>query len=277
MLEETGTMSHGPQPAFTIVIPGTDSKFVDAEWHEYMKIYGKTAKVKQSKETVTAGIHIVDIGGLINLSVYNLNATTGSDVKTFVWIQMDSGFINSTTYPKEYPAAVKFVKEFAHKVKVDLIANQLELEQKHLDKSQSNQAKLVKENENLHKTIEENKKKISQAEIDIDQNVKDQEQAQKNIDNQKVAVSDVQKKSDVTSKQIDEQVKILSKYENNLSKLKRDNDNLHKQIDDSNKKITQAEIDIETNLKNQELAQKEVDNQKGVVDGIQKNLEAAKK
>jgi hypothetical protein len=278
VLEETKAMSLGPNSALTVIIQGTDTKFVDAEWKEYMKIYNvKVVKVKQSKETVTPGIQIVDIGGISKLNIYNLNETAGADVKTFVWISKDSGFINSTTYPKEYVASVKFVKDFAHHVKIDLITDELAAGQKHLEKDQSNQAKLVKENESLHKTIDDNKKKITQAGIDIDQNLKDQQQAQKTIDNQKIAVDEIQKRTDVSAKDIEAQVKLLSKDENNLAKLKKDNDNLHKLIDDSNKKIAQANTDIETNLKNQELGQKEIDNQKGIVDGVQKKLDAAKK
>ena len=275
--EETRVMSLGSNPALTTLITGTDTKYVDAEWREYVKIYGKTAKVKQTKETVTPDVQIVNIGGISKLNLYNLNELAAEGVKTYVWIKKDSTFINSTSNPEEYKASVSFVKEFAHKIKVDLINDELGLEQKNLDKLESNQAKLVKENESLHKLIDDSNKKISQAEIDIETNLKEQDQAEKDIDHQRGTVSDVQKREGVTAKEIDAQVKILSKYENNLSKLKKENDSLHKLIEDSHKKITQAETDIETNLGNQELAKKEIENQQGIVDGVQKKLDAARK
>jgi len=277
VVEETRLMSLGSNPAFTTLITGTDTKFVDAEWREYMKIYGKTTKVKQTKETVTPDIQIVSIGGISRLNVYNLNEIAPEGVKTYVWIRKDSAFINSSSNPEEYKAGASFVKEFAHKIKVDLINNELELEQKNLAKLENNQAKLVKENEGLHKLIDDTNKKISQAGIDIETNLVEQEKAEKDIDHQKETVSDVQKREGVTAKEIDAQVKTLSKYENNLTKLKKENDNLHKLIEDSHKKITQAEADIETNLGNQDLAKKEIENQTGIVEGVQKKLDAAKK
>ncbi|HZV70126.1 MAG TPA: hypothetical protein VFG10_11310 [Saprospiraceae bacterium] len=194
VLEETRVLSVGSNPALTIVIPGADIKFVEAEWKEYMKPYGKVARVKQAKETMVADAQILDIGGISKLNIYNLNEETGEGVKAIVWFNMDTGFVNSTTTPTPYVAAVKFMKDFAFKVKVDLITKDLEDQQKQLTKFESNLTKLQREKENLNKVIEDSKKRIIQAESDIEKNKKEQELAQKEIDNQKVVVDGVEKK-----------------------------------------------------------------------------------
>ncbi len=118
-----------------------------------------------------------------------------------VWIDMGSGFVSSEAFPKEYVASVNFLKEFSHKVKVDLITRDLEEQEKLLDKSQSNLSKLERENENLHKIIEDSKKRIAQAEKDIEENLKNQGMAQKEIEVQKEAVHTVKQKLEEAKKQ----------------------------------------------------------------------------
>ena len=195
-MEETRSMSLGSNPALTILLPGADTKFADSEWKEYMKAYGKVSKVKQSKENVVADAQIVDIGGISKINIYNLNEDAGGGVKTVVWISMDTGYVNSTQYPTAYVAAVKFLKDYAFKVKLDMTTNDLQDQQKQLTKFESNLSKLQKEKENLNKTIEDAKKKIAQAESDLIKNQKDQDLSQKEIENQKGVVNGVQKKLD---------------------------------------------------------------------------------
>jgi hypothetical protein len=192
--EETRVMSVGSQPALTIILPGADMKFADAEWKEYMKSYGKMTKVKQSKENLVEGAQILDIGGVNRLNVYSISEAVAEGSKMIVWIDMGGGFINSSTFPKEYAEAVKFMQNFGHKVKVDQIAIDLDGQQKTLTKFESNLTKLQRENDNLHKVIEDAKKRIAEAELDIVKNLEEQDLAQKEIDAQKTTVQTVQKK-----------------------------------------------------------------------------------
>jgi len=201
VLEDTRVMNLGSNPALTIIIPGTDTKFVDAEWREFMKSYGKVTKVKQSKECVAADIQVLDIGGVNKLNIYNLNEEVGEGVKVIVWIDMGNGYVNSIAYPAAYVASVKLLKDFAYKVKLDLITNEVEEQQKQLAKFENNLTKLQREKENLKKIIEDSKKRINQAEADIEKNLKEQELAQKEIDNQKSVVGGVQKKLDEAKNQ----------------------------------------------------------------------------
>jgi hypothetical protein len=201
VLEDTVVMCLGSNPALTILIPDAEAKFVDAEWKEFMKPFGKVTKVKQSRETVASHVQILDIGGANEISVYNLNDEATGGVLSTIWIDLGSGYVNSASTPKEYVASVKLLKDFADKVKVDRIANELTEEQKQLEKFESNLTKLQRERDSLNKIIEDSKKRISQAEADIEKNKKDQELAQKEIDSQKGVVSGVQKKLDAAKNQ----------------------------------------------------------------------------
>jgi len=166
-----------------------------------MKSYGKVTRIKSAKETVAADVQVIDIGGVNRLDIYNLIEETGDGAKMTVWFDLGPGFLSSQANPKEYVAAVSFMKEFASKVKVDMIALELEEQNKLLDKAENNMTKLQRENENLHKIIEDSKKRIAQAEEDIKKNLNDQETAQKVLESQKDAVQAVQKKLDDCKKE----------------------------------------------------------------------------
>lgn len=194
--EESRVMSAGSQTALTIILPGADTKFADAEWKEFMKNYGRVTRVKKSNENWVEGAQILDIGGVNRLNVYSASESVAEGAKMIVWIDMGGGFINSTTFPKEYTEAVKFMQKFAHQVKVDQIAIDLDSQQKALTKFESNLSKLQRENESLHKIIEDANKRIAEAEVNIVKNLQDQELAQQEIDAQKVTVETVQKKLD---------------------------------------------------------------------------------
>ena len=201
VLEETRSMSTGSNPALTVVLPDADSKFVEAAWKEFMKSYGKVTKVKSSKEFVSSDVQILDIGGVNRLNVYSLAEETGDGSKMVVWFDMGSGFISSEAYPKEYVAAVKFLKDFSAKVKLDMVTQELEEQQKLLTKAENNLTKLQRENESYHRIIEDAKKRIAQAEQDIEKNLKDQELAHKEIEAQKEVVGGVQQKLEDCKKQ----------------------------------------------------------------------------
>lgn len=201
VMEDTRVMNLGSQPALTIVLPDTDTKFADSEWKDYMKPYGKIIKVKKANEYIAEGVQILDIGGVNRLNIYTISEEVAQGAKMVVWFDMGGGFISSATFPKEYPAAVKFLQDFAHKVRVDLIAIDLENQTKALSKFESNLSKLQRENDSLHKVIEDAKKRIAQAETDIEKNLKEQEVAQKEIESQQTVVGAVQKKLEETKAQ----------------------------------------------------------------------------
>lgn len=201
VLECTQSMTAGTQPALSIVLPGADTKMVETLWKEYMKPYGKVARVKGSKESLAPDVQILDIGGVNRIKVYNLTEDTGDGAKMTVWFDMGNGYVNSTAYPKEYVAGVNFLKDFAHEVKIEQIGNELEEQKKLLTKAENNLSKLHRENDSLHKIIEDSKKRIAEAEKDIETNLKEQELAQKEIGAQTSAVGNVEKKLEDAKKE----------------------------------------------------------------------------
>ena len=267
---ENRVMVTGSQPALVVKLKGADPKFAEAEWKDYTKSYGKVIKVKGSKESVIEGIHVKDIGQGTLLNVYSLATPSVDGTDMIVWFNRGGSYLESSD--KEYATAEEFLKTFAIKVNVDMIALDLEEQQKKQSKLENDLTRLQKVNENLHKDITNAKAKIDQAEIDIPLNVKAQETAQADIANQKGVVESVKENPE----EYKIQQKLLAKLESNYTKLQKENESLHKTVTDSNAKIKQAELDIETNLEEQKAANQAIADQKIVVDLVQKKLDEAR-
>ena len=267
---ENRVMVTGSQPALVVKLKGADPKFAEAEWKDYTKSYGKVIKVKGSKESVIEGIHVKDIGQGTLLNVYSLATPSVDGSDMIVWFNRGGSYLESSD--KEYATAEEFLKTFAIKVNVDMIALDLEEQQKKQSKLENDLTRLQKVNENLHKDITNAKAKIDQAEIDIPLNVKAQETAQADIANQKGVVESVKENPE----EYKIQQKLLAKLESNYTKLQKENESLHKTVTDSNAKIKQAELDIETNLAEQKAAEQAIADQKIVVDLVQKKLDEAR-
>ena len=267
---ENRVMVTGSQPALVVKLKGADPKFAEAEWKDYTKSYGKVIKVKGSKESVIEGIHVKDIGQGTLLNVYSLATPSVDGTDMIVWFNRGGSYLESSD--KEYATAEEFLKTFAIKVNVDMIALDMEEQQKKLSKLENDLTRLQKVNENLHKDITNAKAKIDQAEIDIPLNERAQETAQADIANQKGIVESVKENPE----EYKIQQKLLAKLESNYTKLQKENETLHKTVTDSNAKIKQAELDIETNLAEQKEAEQAIADQKVVVDLVQKKLDEAR-
>ncbi len=263
-------MATGSQNALILKIKGADPKFVEAEWKEYVKSYGKVAKVKGSKESVVEGIHVRDIGQGVLLNVYSLATEAPDGTEFVVWFDRGGDYLESAD--KEYATAEEFLKGFGNKVIVDMIALDLEEQQKKLEKLESSYTKLQKENENLYTTITNASAKIDDAESNIPVNVSAQESARTDITNQKAVIESVKDNPE----EYKAQQKLLTKLESNLTKLSKENESLHKTVTDSKDKIKQAEADIVANLEAQKSTEKAIEDQKIVVDLVQKKLDEAK-
>ena len=267
---ENRVMVTGSQPALVVKLIGADPKFAEAVWKDYTKSYGKVIKVKGSKESVIEGIHVRDIGQGTLLNVYSLATPSVEGTDMIVWFNRGGSYLESSD--KEYATAEEFLKAFAIKVNVDMLALDLEEQQKKQIKLENDLVKLQKVNENLVKDINTAKAKIQQAEIDIPLNVNAQATALADIESQKAVVESVKENPE----EYKIQQKLLAKQESAHTKLLKENEALHKTVTDSNAKIKQAELDIETNVGEQKAANQAIADQKIVVDVVQKRLDEAR-
>ncbi|HLF65061.1 MAG TPA: hypothetical protein VI603_14955 [Saprospiraceae bacterium] len=192
--EQSQVMALGSQNAIFIDLPGVSSSFAEKEWRDFIDQYGKAKKVKKSNEWLVEAAQILDIGGVNTVNLYSRSDETSNATRHYLWIESGGVFVSSSSNPDAYKGSTKLLKDFAHKVKVDMIAIELDAQQKAMDNLEKDLQKLKRENDGYHKTIEDAKQRITKAETDIAKNVQDQQLRMQEIEAQRVVVEEVQKR-----------------------------------------------------------------------------------
>ena len=196
--ETNQVMALGTQNAIYIDLPNVSSAFAEKEWRDFIEEYGKAKKVKKGDEWLVEAAQVLDIGGVNTLNLYARSDETGEGTRQYLWVESSGEFISSANNENGYKGASKLLKDFAHKVKVDMIALDLDSQQKALDNLEKDLQKLKRENDSFHKTIEDAKERIAKAETDIVKNVQDQQVRVKEIESQRKVVEEVTKKLEST-------------------------------------------------------------------------------
>ena len=192
VLEDQRQMVYGQQSALTLDIDGADSRYVDKEWREFMKDYGRLKKVKKADEYAIEGAQIVDIGGASRVNVYSRIEKTGQEsAQLITWFDTGDSYVASDNNPEGYAGAVKLLQKFNDHIKVRKIEDELEESEKEMKKLDSNMSKLQRDNENYHKQIEKAKEQIMKNEKQIVKNIEDQELAQKELEAQAEMLDEV--------------------------------------------------------------------------------------
>jgi hypothetical protein len=192
--EVSQVMALGSQNAIFIDLPGVSSSFAEKEWKDFIDQYGKAKKVKKGNEWLVEAAQILDIGGVNTVNLYARSDETSNATRQYLWIESAGAFVSSASNPEAYKGATKLLKDFAHKVKVDMIAIDLDAQQKAMDNLEKDLQKLKRDNDGYHKTIEDAKERITKAETDIAKNVQDQQLRMQEIDAQRAVVDEVRKR-----------------------------------------------------------------------------------
>lgn len=192
--EETRAMALGNHPSLSIEIPDVTAKFVESEWKDFMKDYGRVKNVRRADETVVSAAQVLSIGGASTLDIYARTEEAGSGVRQILWIDMGDSFVNADSNNDAYNGTVDLLKDFAHHVKMKQVELEVEDVEKALSKLESNLEKLLKSNEGYYKDIEQAKERILQAEQNIVKNLEEQEIAKQEIASQQQVVEEVKER-----------------------------------------------------------------------------------
>lgn len=173
--ETEQTMSYGSQNSFSIEIEGIDQKLTEKVFKKYIKDYGKVKRNKKAKEYFSEAIKIPLINGSDDLGFYikfdeRVNMTSAT-----VWADLGSGFVNSNDNPKEAAGVETFLSDFYVVAKKTAIEEEMKKEEKEMKSLNKGLTKLENKNKNYHDDIANAKKKIEEAEANIEQNLKDQD------------------------------------------------------------------------------------------------------
>lgn len=191
VVEQNRRMSLGEQSALVLEIKDADIKTVEGVWKDFFGKFGKEKKNRKADEWYITDAEIAPLRYSRTVDLYAQISEAGNMVTVVTWIDMRGGFLSASEYPKEYPAAVELLQDFNMTVKRTIIENDLKEQEKLLSRLENDMKKLLRENENLHKIIEDAKEKIAKAEADIETNLADQETKKKEIELQRNTIADV--------------------------------------------------------------------------------------
>ena len=188
-------MSQGSKNALTVDLPKTTLKEAEKLWKDYAKQFkGDTKKDKKTDEWLTDNAMIAAIGGANTIDMYTKFSESGDITTVGLWIDLGGAYVDSKAFADKYAEAEKILQNFALTVVREQTKKQLSDQQDDLKKMEKAEKKLEDKNADLLKDIENWKKKIIQAETDIQTNLKQQEEQKAKIEGQKKLVDEIGKK-----------------------------------------------------------------------------------
>ena len=183
-------MSLGVQNGIKVHIPEAPAKLIEKVWKRYTKDYGKLSKNKKADELYINDAVIKTVFNTNPIDIYAL--IVDSEITAF--FDLKTGFLSSSSYPKEFEQASTFMSEFGFEVQRELVRQEFEKESELLKKTNKQLEKLKKDHISYHKDIDEAKLRIKKAEENIINNEKDQVRTKAEIETQSKIVNEVQKK-----------------------------------------------------------------------------------
>ncbi len=195
--EKESNMSQGVKSC--LVIEFLESKgddIIDA-WKDFLDhdYKAKTKRDKKNDEYFTDNAMISGVGGSNTVDVYAKIDEKGktSSVLT-VWFDLGGAYLSSREHPTQYDEAEKMLRRFETSVLRAQTEKELKEEEKKYRKQDDQLKRLVRDNEGLHKDIENYKEKIKKAENDLIKNNDEQETSKRLLKDQDEAVKKVRKK-----------------------------------------------------------------------------------
>ena len=169
-----------------------DDKLAESVWKDLVKQYGGKCKKSKPEKYKTEGIFIDGIGGADGLNVYAMFEEQGEAVKTTVWISERGDFINGSSADRDVERFNALLTEYGQILCVESIQQDLDVEQKSLDKVEKELTQLERAHKGYLDDIERAKKAIEQAEKRIIDNEKEQGETRKELEQATDAVKAVQ-------------------------------------------------------------------------------------
>lgn len=190
--ETTERIGDGSHPVFTVTVYEAPIEDVQKAWKSLMKDY--KAKVDMNDVVFADNASISDVSAN-TVDVYAIiKSAKASEVEITAAFDLGGGYVSSSQYSSQAKAVKDIMRAFAVKTSKDAVADQLERANKELKKLNNEQEDLVKDNNNLHKKIEDWEQSIVKAKEDIKTNEKDQISKKEQIVNQGKVVETIKAK-----------------------------------------------------------------------------------
>lgn len=167
-----------------------DSKVVEKAWENHLR--DKAGKIMPninfSKIKDSKGISILEKAKIDTLSktpIRIFSKVEPNQEATAVWWSVDLGnaYLSKEGTPSQYTIAEAFLKEFARKVYRDDIMRQVAEAEKVLKQSQDEEARVIKQADDLKRNLERNAARKLELEAELSRNAKEKEQFTADIEN----------------------------------------------------------------------------------------------
>jgi len=181
------SMSLGSKPSFVLDLDGANKKMAEKKWKEFIKEYGKVERNKKAKEQFVLQASLPGFSSPVDVT---FKTDEGKDqTRAYFFFDNGSSFIEDGA--EDADAVRVFLRDYQNLVDKQVAQNDLNDGEDVLKKFEKSLSKLEKKNKNLHNDIEKFKKKIAEAEANIQQNLKDQDAAKEEIEGQKNKVNEL--------------------------------------------------------------------------------------
>ncbi|MGV3642084.1 MAG: DNA repair ATPase [Adhaeribacter sp.] len=194
-----------------------DSKEVERAWENHLREKaGKiVVPISLPKNQVGKGISVLEKARIDTISKTPLRIISkveATEEGTAVWWTLDLGhaYVSKEGTPQQYAAAEGFLQAFARKVYRQDLQRQVEEANKVLQSAQNEENRVMRQAEDLKKSLERNAQRkldleaelarnaveLTQLQAGVENNVKQQEAARQEVENMKKAVEVVKAKAD---------------------------------------------------------------------------------
>ncbi len=186
--------SSGNQHALYVTVFESTSKDVSKAWQKQLKDF--KGKISEKKGEVFADNAIVkEFNDNNTVDIFTrFEDTKDGNVKMYVAIDLGGAYLSSSEHAEKFKAMKNILYDFSKTMSEEVVNVQIKEASKILSVLESEQKRLEKDNEELHKNIESYKEKIKKAEEDIKTNLSNQESKKKAIEDQQKAVNVLKEK-----------------------------------------------------------------------------------
>lgn len=267
--ETAREMSRGLQPSFMVNIPETTLRDVERAWPKHLQ-RGTRAKVQQDKQEIKiSGASIEGVqGGTV--TVYSRLFAEKEDVMLYSFFEIDSVFFLAEQDPDKANSIRTYLRGFAVATYQESVKEQLKLEQKKLQSMEKILENLRDEEKKNEKLVRESEREIRELKDAISENTSDQERINGQLESQKDRVDAVKDFEEERAKE----EKVLKQLKREKKKMQSQREGMYRKIDKLEAAIKKANRDIRIGQEKQKLQEKENTRQSGVVEAVQRKLEA---
>lgn len=178
--------------SLTVMLVGSNTDDVKKAWKKKLK----ELKGKVSDKTIILGddCKMKEMGDN-TFDIYSLvEDATDKGVRLVAAFDLGGAYLSTAAHPDKYPAAEKFVYEFAVEEAKSVVSIEIETAQKILSGFEKELAGLEKDKSGHESDIKDYEKKIEDAKTEIEKNVANQAKKKTEIEGMKAALTDLEVK-----------------------------------------------------------------------------------